>query len=51
MRKNRTIELLKELKARNKITTQQFRTFIGQILSGDEAGCIKGLIRLNLIKE
>jgi hypothetical protein len=44
-----TIKLLKELKRDRKITMQQYRTFKGQILSGNEAGCLKGLQRMKLI--
>jgi hypothetical protein len=44
-----TIKLLKELKRDRKITMQQYRTFKGQILSGNEAGCLKGLERMKLI--
>ena len=45
-----TIKILKQLKRDNKITMQQFRTYKGQVLSGDELGCIKGLMRKGLIK-
>ena len=44
-----TIKLLKELKRDRKITIQQYRTFKGQVLSGNEAGCLKGLERMKLI--
>lgn len=44
-----TIKLLKELKRDRKITMQQYRTFKGQVLSGNEAGCLKGLERMKLI--
>ena len=44
-----TIKLLKELKRDGKITIQQYRTFKGQVLSGNEAGCLKGLERMKLI--
>lgn len=44
-----TIKLLKKLKAEAKITVQQYRTFKGQVLSGNEEGCIKGLKRMRLI--
>lgn len=44
-----TIKLLKELKNDGKITMQQYRTFKGQVLSGNEAGCLKGLQRMKLI--
>lgn len=42
-------KLLKELKKQNKITLQQYRTFKGQILSGDTEGAIRGLKRKGLI--
>lgn len=45
----KTLDILKWLKKSGKITTQQFKTFKGQVLSGNEAGCLKGLRRLNLI--
>lgn len=44
-----TIKLLKDLKRDGKITIQQYRTFKGQVLSGNEAGCLKGLQRMKLI--
>lgn len=49
MKRNKTIEMLKALMQQKRITTQQFRTFKGQVLSGNESGCIKGLQRLGLI--
>lgn len=36
-----TIKLLKRLKKERKITTQQFKTFKGQVLSGNADGCRK----------
>ena len=42
-------KLLKDLKKQNKITKQQYRTFKGQILSGDTEGAVKGLKRKQLI--
>ena len=44
-----TMKILKQLKNDKKITIQQFRTFKGQVLSGNEAGCLKGLERMKLI--
>lgn len=44
-----TIKLLKTLKNSKQITIQQYRTFKGQILSGNEIGCIKGLLKKHLI--
>mgnify|MGYP003555551995 CR=1 FL=1 len=38
-----TIKLLKQLKRENKITTQAYKTYMGQISSGDEIACIKGI--------
>ena len=46
---NQTIALLKKLLHSRRITKQQFRVFKGQVLAGDEAGCLKGLKRMNLI--
>ena len=46
---NKTIMLLKWLLMNGQITKQQFKTFKGQVIHGDEAGCIRGLQRLNLI--
>ena len=43
------IKFLKKLKKENKITTQQFKTFKGQVLNGDASGCLKGLKRMKLI--
>ena len=34
----RTLDTLKWLKRNRKITAQQFKTFKGQVLSGDETG-------------
>lgn len=42
-------KILINLKKQNKITKQQFRTYKGQILSGDIQGAIKGLERKQLI--
>ena len=44
-----TIKLLKQLKRENKITTQAYKTYIGQIRSGNEIACIKGMMRKKLI--
>ena len=44
-----TVKLLKRLKKDGKITMQQFKTFRGQVLSGNEEGCRKGLKRMKLI--
>lgn len=44
-----TINLLKELYRTGKINKQQFRTYRGQVLSGNEQGCLVGLRRKGLI--
>ena len=44
-----TVSLLKKLKRENKITTQTYKTYMGQISSGDELACIKGMKRKKLI--
>ena len=44
-----TVSLLKQLKSENKITTQAYNTYIGQIRSGNELACIKGMRRKKLI--
>lgn len=44
-----TMKILKQLKHDGKITLQAYRTYKGQILSGNEKGCIKGLKRKGLI--
>ena len=43
------IKILKQLKADKKINIQEFRTYRGQVLSGNEEGCIRGLKRKGLI--
>ena len=37
------LKILKQLKADKKINVQEFRTYKGQVLSGNEEGCRKGL--------
>ena len=44
-----TIKVLKQLKRENKITAQAYKTYIGQIRSGNELACIKGMKRKKLI--
>lgn len=44
-----TIKLLKRLLKEKKINKQQFRTYRGQVLSGNEEGCLVGLSRKGLI--
>lgn len=46
---NKTIMLLKNLFRDGRITKQQFKTFKGQVIHGDEVGCIRGLKRLKLL--
>jgi hypothetical protein len=46
---NKTIDLLIWLRQKGLITKQQFKTFKGQVLHRDEAGCLRGLKRLKLI--
>lgn len=43
------IKFLRKLKKESKITTQQFKTFRGQVLNGDTNGCLKGLKRMKLM--
>lgn len=45
-----TIKLLKRLKKQNKLTMQQYKTYRGQVLSGDLDGCLRGLTRKGFIK-
>lgn len=47
----KTLKLLKLLKADNRITIQQYRTYRGQVLHGDVEGCITGLKRKKLIPD
>lgn len=44
-----TIKLLNVLKKNKTITSQAYKTYMGQIRSGDEIACIKGMQRKNLI--
>ena len=44
-----TVSLLKKLKRENKITTQAYKTYMGQIRSGNELAGIKGMMRKKLI--
>lgn len=46
-----TIKLLKQLKRENKITTQAYKTYMGQISRGDEIACINGMKNKKLITE
>lgn len=43
------MKILKQLKADKKINTQEFKTYRGQVLSGNEEGCLRGLKRKGLI--
>ena len=44
-----TIKLLKQLKREKAISYQAYRTYMGQISSGDEIACINGMKNKNLI--
>lgn len=46
-----TLKLLKKLRKENKISTQEYRTYRGQVLSGNVEACRLGLKRKNLLKE
>lgn len=46
-----TEKILKQLLRDRKINQQQWRTYLGQIRSGNEEGCRRGLERKGLIKE
>lgn len=45
-----TMKILRQLKRDGKINIQAYRTYKGQVLSGNEAGCLKGLKRKGLIE-
>ncbi len=45
------LKLLQQLKKEKKITAQQYKTYKGQAVHGDEIGCIKGLKRKRLITD
>lgn len=45
------IKLLKRLRKEDKITTQQYNTYKGQVIHGDGIGCVKGLKRKHLITD
>ena len=44
-----TLRTLKILLNDNRITKQQYRTYRGQVISGNIEGCIKGLQRKRLV--
>lgn len=46
-----TVSLLKQLKREKKITIQAYKTYMGQIKSGNEIACIKGMQRKKLIEK
>ena len=46
-----TLEYLKTLLDINKINEQQYRTYKGQVLSGQLTACLKGLKRKKLISK
>lgn len=43
------LQLLKELLEKNTINIQQYRTYKGQVLSGQLSACLKGMKRKKLI--
>ena len=43
--------MLNRLRSSRKISAQQYKTYKGQVLHGDEIGCIKGLMRKHLITD
>lgn len=43
------LKLLKSLLKENKINIQQYRTYKGQVLSGQLGACLKGMKRKKLI--
>lgn len=45
------IGVLNRLLLEKKLSRQQYRTYKGQVLHGDEIGCIKGLMRKHLITD
>lgn len=45
------MRMLKRLHKNKKITRQQFRIYKGQVIHGDEIGCIVGMKRKGLITE
>ena len=49
MEKDKIIKTLKSLRKSGKLTGQQCSTYKGQVLSGNIAGCLKGLERKKLI--
>ena len=46
---NSTLAILKRLLKEQRITQQQYRTYKGQVISGNEEGCLIGLKRKRLI--
>ena len=44
-----TLNILRKLKEQKKITQQEYKTYRGQIFSGDVKGCLVGLKRKKLI--
>lgn len=48
--KGKLLKLLEQLVKEGRIDRQAYRTYKGQVLSGNEEGCVKGLIRKKLIK-
>lgn len=46
MEKEKVLLILKKQRSSNSISKQQYRTFKGQVLSGDVLGAAKGLAKL-----
>ena len=46
-----TIDYLEKLLKEKRITIQQYRTYKGQVLSGQLSACLKGLKRKKLISK
>ena len=51
MEKGKALMILKKQRSSNNITKQQYKTFKGQVLSGDVLGATKGLAKLIKRKE
>jgi len=51
MDKDKVLMVLKKQRSSNNINKQQYKTFKGQVLSGDVLGAAKGLAKLMKRKE
>lgn len=51
MDKDKVLMALKKQRSSNSISKQQYKTFKGQVLSGDVLGAAKGLAKLTKHKE